>query len=78
METMETMENNDDLALEALLAIRAEIAPDLDEELLRKCYDIQKKHQYARDRSHTARAMDRLIDERVNALVESSSEEGAS
>ena len=75
---METMENNDGLALETLLAIRAEIAPDLDEELLRRCYDIQKSHQYARDRYHSTQAMDRLIDERVNALVESSSEEGAS
>ena len=72
------MENDDDLALETLLAIRAEIAPDLDEELLRRCYDIQKRHQFARDRSHSTQGMDRLIEERVNVLVASSSEKGAS
>lgn len=63
------MENSDDLALETLLAIRSEIAPDLDEDLLRRCYEIQKKHQFARERSHSAQAMDRLIEERVNALA---------
>lgn len=63
------MENSDDLALETLLSVRLEIAPDLDEELLRRCYEIQKKHQFSRERSHSAQAMDRLIEDRVNALV---------
>jgi len=72
------MENSDDLALETLLAIRSEIAPDLDEDLLRRCYEIQKKHQFARERSHSAQAMDRLIEERVNSLVATSGEGGAS
>lgn len=70
------MENSDDLALETLLAVRLEIAPDLDENLLRQCYEIQKKHQFARERSHSAQAMDRLIEDRVNALVATSGEEG--
>lgn len=72
------MENSDDLALETLLAVRLEIAPDLDEDLLRRCYEIQKKHQFARERSHSAQAMDRLIEDRVNALVATSGEEGVS
>ena len=72
------MENSDDLALETLLAVRREIAPDLDEDLLRRCYEIQKKHQFARERSHSAQAMDRLIEDRVNALVATSGEEGVS
>jgi len=71
------MENSDDLALETLLAIRAEIAPTLDENLLRRCYDIQKKHQFSSDRSQSAQAMDRLIDECVNFLVASSTGKGA-
>jgi hypothetical protein len=66
------MENSDDLALETLLSVRLEIAPDLDEELLRRCYEIQKKHQFSRERSHSAQAMDRLIEDRVNALVAAS------
>ena len=72
------MENSDDLALETLLAIRAEIAPDLDEDLLRRCYEIQKKHQFSRDRSHSAQAMGRLIEEHMNTLEPSSSETGNS
>ena len=66
------MENSDDLALETLLSVRLEIAPDLDEDLLRRCYEIQKKHQFSRERSHSAQAMDRLIEDRVNALVAAS------
>ena len=72
------MENSDDLALEILLAVRLEIAPDLDEDLLRRCYEIQKKQQFARERSHSAQAMDRIIEDRVNALVATSGEEGVS
>lgn len=72
------MENSDDLALETLLAVRLEIAPDLDEDLLRRCYEIQKKHQFARERSHSAQAMDRLVEERVNALVAASGKAGVS
>lgn len=33
-----------DLVLDTLLAVQREIAPDLDEELVRQCYEIQKKH----------------------------------
>lgn len=67
------MENSDDLALETLLAIRAEIAPDLDEGLLLRCYEIQKKHQFYLDRSHSAQAMDRVIEDHVNTLEASNS-----
>ncbi|MGZ3388758.1 MAG: DNA modification system-associated small protein [Isosphaeraceae bacterium] len=63
-------ESSDDLALETLLAVRAEIAPDLDEQLLRSCYALQKKHQFDRDRSPSSQAMDRLIEERVNAILD--------
>lgn len=72
------MENSEDLALETLLAVRAELAPDLDEELLRRTYEIQKKHQFTRDRSHSVQMLDRLIEEQVNALLESSDKGAAS
>jgi len=54
-----------DLALETLIAARKEIAPTLDEELLRQCYAIQKKYQFSEDRSVSASAMERLIDAKV-------------
>jgi hypothetical protein len=56
-----------DLVLETLLAVHREIAPDLDDELVRRCYEIQKKHQFDRDRGVPTQAMDRLIDDRANA-----------
>ena len=71
------MENSDDLALEALLAVRLEVAPDLDEKLLRRCYETQKKHQFSGERSHSAHAMDRLIEDRVEEIVATGDEEGA-
>ena len=60
--------NSDDLALETLLAVRAEHAPDLDEQLVRSCYEIQQKHQFDKDRTAASRAMEALIEERVKAL----------
>ena len=55
-----------DLVLETLLAVCREVAPDLDDQLVRQCYEIEKKHQFDRDRGVPTRAMDRLIDERAN------------
>lgn len=62
------MKNSDDLAMETLLAVRAEIAPNLSERLLRSCYEIQVKNQFARDRSSSVQGMDRLIDELVDEI----------
>lgn len=56
-----------DLVLETLLASRNEVAPDLDVELLRQCYEIQKRHQFDRDRATPTQAMERLIDDHVNS-----------
>lgn len=68
-------ESSDDLALETLLAVRAEIAPDLDEQLLRSCYALQKQHQFNRDRSQSAQAMDRLVEDRVKAILDDGRDE---
>lgn len=59
------MDNDDDLALQTLLAAHAEVAPKLDEQVLRLCYMIQKRHQFSDDRSQSVAAMERLIDESV-------------
>jgi hypothetical protein len=55
-------EDDEDLALQTLVGARTEVAPLLDEELLRQCYAIQKKYQFSDDRSMSANAMERLID----------------
>jgi hypothetical protein len=60
------MSNNDiDLALQTLIAVRTEVAPQLDEELLLQCYAVQKKYQFSDDRSMSTSAMERLIDAKV-------------
>ena len=61
------MSNEDeDLALQTLMSVRDEIAPQLSENLLRQCFAIQKKYQFSDDRSVASSAMERLIDEIVN------------
>jgi hypothetical protein len=52
-----------------LLAARSEVAPDLDEELLRRCYAIQQKYQFSDDRSLSATAIERLIDAKVEQIA---------
>ena len=63
------MTDSDDLALQTLLDVRQEIAPELDPELLRACYEIQRQHQFNPERSQPSVAMERLIDEAVAKLV---------
>lgn len=63
------MNNEKDLALQTLLDVRAELAPDVDEDLLRACYAIQRRHQFNGDRTQSSIAMEKLIDEIVDASV---------
>ncbi|MHC2621509.1 hypothetical protein ACVIW2_003541 [Bradyrhizobium huanghuaihaiense] len=63
------MSSNDDLALQTLLAARLDVAPELDDTLLRQCYAIQSKYQFSEDRSLSVSAMERLIDEQVSKLL---------
>lgn len=59
------MTEDEDLALQTLLRVRAEIAPDLSEDLLKSCYAIQRRHQFNADRTQSSVAMERLIDQAV-------------
>ena len=62
-------DSEEDLALHTLLTVRAEIAPDLEEETLCQCYAIQKKHQFNNDRTQSSSAMERLIDLKIESLA---------
>lgn len=64
------MTESDDLALQTLLAVRAELAPGVDEDLLRACYAVQRRHQFNNDRAQSSVAMERLIDEAVDASTQ--------
>lgn len=61
--------DDEDLALQTLLSIRSQTVLELSEALLRQCYAIQRKHQFNADRSQSSAAMERLIDEVVNATT---------
>ena len=64
------MSESDDLALQTLLAVRAEVAPDVDEDLLRACYAVQRRHQFNSDRAQSSVAMEKLIDEAVDGSTQ--------
>jgi hypothetical protein len=70
--------SDEDLAFETLQSVRATLAADLPEELVSACYAIQKKHQFDQDRSLSAKAMERLIDEYVDMLLSESTSAGES
>lgn len=54
-----------DIALEILIALRGEVAPDLPEDLLRACYNVQKNNQFTSDLSVPVAEMEKLIDAEV-------------
>lgn len=54
--------HSEDMAWDALLATAREIAPDLGEEFLRKVYEIQRRHQFSRDRSESLMLLDNLVE----------------
>lgn len=62
-----------DHALDVLLAVRAQIAPELPEEVLRQCYAIQKQFQFDREEQlpivHTRRLVEGFVER--EAAVES-------
>jgi hypothetical protein len=55
-----------DHGLDVLLAVRASVAPELPEELLRHCYAIQKQFQFDRDEQlpivHTRRLVEGFVE----------------
>lgn len=56
---------NRDNAFDVLLDVRQNVAPDLDEKLLRACYDIQRTYQFDRDREIPLMTTRRLIEQFV-------------
>ncbi len=61
----------DDMALAALLAVARAEAPELPEELLRKAFAIQKRHQFDREEQSNASVQDMqaLIDSYVDSQM---------
>ena len=71
------MSDDNELGLETLLAVKAELGADLDDELLEACLEIQKKYQFNQDRALSTQAMNRLIDDRVEKVGGKQTKDGA-
>ena len=64
-----TQENEqEDMALKALLAVAAEIDAEFPQDLLRKTYAIQRNHQFDRDenRAESMQDLRKLIDNHLD------------
>lgn len=57
----------EDMAWKALVETAREVAPDLSEDFLRKAYEIQRRHQFSRDRAESSLLMERLIDSELGS-----------
>ena len=63
------MNGNHKLGLELLLKTKLELNVDLDDKVLEKCFQIQKKYQFSSDRSSSVNAMDKLIEVYVEQIA---------
>jgi hypothetical protein len=71
------MSDENELGLETLLAVKAQLGLDLDDDFLEACFAIQKKYQFNHDRTLSTQAMDRLIEDRVEKTDVKQTEGGA-
>ena len=71
------MSDDNELGLETLLAVKAQLGLDLDDDFLEACFAIQKKYQFNHDRTLSTQAMDRLIEDRVEKTSVKQTEGGA-
>jgi len=71
------MSDDYELGLQTLLAVRTELGVDLDDDLLKASFEIQKKYQFNHDRTLSTQAMDRLIEDRVEKVVGKHTRDGA-
>jgi hypothetical protein len=62
--------SSNDLALKTLLTVAAEVSPSLSEDLLRRLFLIQSRHQFDSDRAASAQEMQRIIEAEVASISE--------
>ncbi len=58
--------DENDIVLETLLAVKAELSPNMDDTIIRQCLMIEKKYQFqVEDRTQSIAALERVIDANV-------------
>lgn len=70
------MSNDHELGLETLLAVRTELEVGLDNDFIKECFDIQKRHQFNHERVLSTKAMDKLIENYVKKISSTLNEKG--
>lgn len=60
-------ENSEDMALDALLAARSEIVPELNMEIIRQAYAIERAHQFDEARETPLKGLQKLVEDIVAA-----------
>lgn len=58
-------ENSEDMALVALLAAKSEIAPELNPEIVRQAYSIERAHQFDDAREMPLKRLQKLVEDLV-------------
>lgn len=71
------MSDDKELGLETLLEVKRELGVDLDDDLLKACFEIQKKYQFNHDRTLSTQAMDRLVENHVERVVRAQTKDEA-
>lgn len=61
-------ESEMDIALEILLSLKAEVAPDLSDGIVQQCFFVQKNNQFTSDRSIPMSEMEKVIDAEVDRI----------
>ena len=59
-------DSNHKLGLEVVLKVKSELDIDIDADFLRKCFELQREHQFNHDRTRSLQEMRNLIDEYVS------------
>lgn len=58
---------SDDMSWAALMATAREVAPELGEEFLKKAYEIERRHQFSRDRAESLLLLEKLVESELGA-----------
>ena len=71
------MSSEPEPGLETLLIASSEHESDIEADLVKSCFEIQKKYQFDHDRTLSTNAMDRIIESYVDRAVEKLAVEGS-
>lgn len=70
------MSEEQELGLETLLAVKDDLGIDLEDNIIKASYEIQRKHQFNHDRTMSVQAMEYLIDSYVERMSDLQKEGG--